>query len=42
MATVTGFSLADQSGIDPLGHSFREHTVTWMHITLAPAPAPRA
>ncbi|MFK0119285.1 hypothetical protein [Streptomyces sp. NPDC090994] len=40
MVMVTGFSLADQNGIEPLGHSFREHAVPWMHITLAPAPAP--
>lgn len=40
MAMVTGFSLADQSGIEPLGHSFREHAVPWMHIALAPAPVP--
>ncbi|MBZ3908363.1 MULTISPECIES: GFA family protein [Streptomyces] len=40
MAMVTGFSLTDQNGIEPLGHSFREHAVPWMHITLAPAPAP--
>ncbi|CAM5276191.1 D-alanyl-D-alanine dipeptidase [Kitasatospora aureofaciens] len=35
---VTGFSLTDQSGIEPLGHSYRENAVPWMHITLAPGP----
>ncbi|MBT1188782.1 hypothetical protein HET69_33570 [Streptomyces sp. CJ_13] len=35
---VTGFSLTDQSGIEPLGHSYRENAAPWMHITLAPGP----
>lgn len=35
---VTGFSLADQSGTDPLGHSYRENAAPWMNITLAPGP----
>ncbi|MFF2226960.1 GFA family protein [Streptomyces globisporus] len=35
---VTGFSLTDQSGIEPLGHSYREEAVPWMDITLAPGP----
>ncbi|WP_247701218.1 hypothetical protein [Streptomyces sp. RM72] len=38
MAMVTGFSLTDQSGIEPLGHSHRENAAPWMHITLAPSP----
>lgn len=33
---VTGFSLTDQSGIEPLGHSYRENAAPWMHVTLAP------
>ncbi|MEU7414496.1 hypothetical protein AB0B40_35215 [Streptomyces sp. NPDC042638] len=37
---MTGFSLNDQSGIGPLGHSYRENAAPWMRITLAPAPAP--
>ncbi len=40
MVMVTGFSLTDQSGIEPLGHSHRENAAPWMNITLAPAPAP--
>ena len=35
---VTGFSLTDQSGVEPLGHSNRESAAPWMHITLAPGP----
>lgn len=38
MVMVTGFSLTDQSGIEPLGHSHRENAAPWMHITLAPGP----
>ena len=38
MIMVTGFSLDDRSGTDPVGHSFREETVPWMTITLAPDP----
>ncbi|MFI9630507.1 hypothetical protein [Streptomyces sp. NPDC052042] len=41
MIMVTGFSLTDRSGTAPLGHSYREDAVTWMHIALTPAPAPR-
>ncbi|MGW3387427.1 GFA family protein [Streptomyces cinereoruber] len=37
---VTGFSLTDQSGIEPLGHSHRENAAPWMHINLAPSPTP--
>lgn len=43
---VTGFSLADQRGIEPVGHSYRESAVPWMTVVLAPdpthgCPAPR-
>ncbi|WP_079088866.1 GFA family protein [Streptomyces scabiei] len=38
MAMVTGFSLDDPSGTDPVGHSFRQDSVPWMTITLAPDP----
>ncbi|GGZ25211.1 GFA family protein [Streptomyces nitrosporeus] len=38
MVMVTGFSLTDQSGIEPLGHSHRENAAPWMRITLAPGP----
>ncbi|MEU0405998.1 hypothetical protein ABZ318_38540 [Streptomyces sp. NPDC006197] len=38
MIMVTGFSLADPRGVEPLGHSYRESYVPWMNITLAPAP----
>ncbi|MEU0843937.1 GFA family protein [Streptomyces sp. NPDC005962] len=38
MIMVTGFSLDDRSGTDPVGHSFREEGVPWMAITLAPDP----
>jgi len=38
MAMVTGFSLDDRSGTDPVGHSFREEAPPWMTITLAPDP----
>lgn len=34
MAMVTGFSLTDQSGLEPLGHSYRENAVPWMRVTL--------
>lgn len=36
---VTGFSLTDQSGIEPVGHSYRGDAVPWMSINLAPDPA---
>ncbi|WP_078953919.1 GFA family protein [Streptomyces globisporus] len=39
MIMVTGFSLTDQRGIEPLGHSYRESSVSWMNIALAPDPA---
>ncbi|MFK0047842.1 GFA family protein [Streptomyces sp. NPDC090741] len=35
MIMVTGFSLTDQSGIEPLGHSYRDIAAPWMSITLA-------
>ncbi|MFE9354910.1 GFA family protein [Streptomyces olivaceoviridis] len=38
MITVTTFSLTEQSGLEPVGHSFREAAVPWMAITLAPDP----
>jgi len=38
MIMVTGFSLDDCSGIDPVGHSYREEAVPWMTIALAPDP----
>ncbi|KAF3470027.1 GFA family protein [Streptomyces sp. Tu 3180] len=38
MIMVTGFSLDDHSGIDPVGHSFRKEAVPWMTVTLAPDP----
>ncbi|WP_329155952.1 GFA family protein (plasmid) [Streptomyces sp. NBC_01456] len=38
MVMVTGFSLDDRSGTDPVGHSFREEAVPWMNITLATDP----
>ncbi|MBV9023980.1 MAG: GFA family protein [Streptomycetaceae bacterium] len=38
MIMVTGFSLDDRSGTDPVGHSFREEAVPWMTVTLAPDP----
>uniref|UniRef100_UPI00374E1760 hypothetical protein n=1 Tax=Streptomyces lonegramiae TaxID=3075524 RepID=UPI00374E1760 len=38
MIMVATFSLTEQSGIDPVGHSFREAAVPWMTITLAPDP----
>ena len=38
MIMVTGFSLDDRSGTDPVGHSFREEAVSWMVIQLAPDP----
>ncbi|MET7487642.1 GFA family protein [Streptomyces sp. NPDC005538] len=42
MIMVTGFSLDDRSGTDPVGHSFREEAAPWMTIILADDPlAPR-
>lgn len=35
---VTGFSLDDFSGTDPVGHSFREEAAPWMTIILADDP----
>jgi hypothetical protein len=35
---VTTFSLTEQRGLAPVGHSFREAAVPWMAITLAPDP----
>ncbi|MEU2263859.1 GFA family protein [Streptomyces sp. NPDC019645] len=36
MVTVTGFSLNDHRGIEPVGHSSREEAAPWMTITLSP------
>ncbi|UYQ60075.1 GFA family protein [Streptomyces peucetius] len=38
MVMVNGFSLTDQSGIEPVGHSYRERAAPWMHVALASAP----
>ncbi|HEV7625943.1 MAG TPA: hypothetical protein VGO89_05555 [Streptomyces sp.] len=38
MIMVTTFSLKEQSGLEPVGHSFRQLVVPWMSITLAPDP----
>jgi hypothetical protein len=38
MIMVTIFSLAEQVGLEPVGHSFRHVAVPWMSITLAPDP----
>jgi hypothetical protein len=38
MIMVTGFSLADQRNVAPVGHSFREAAPPWMTIALAPDP----
>ncbi|WP_282697643.1 GFA family protein [Streptomyces sp. CC208A] len=38
MIMVTGFSLDDRSGTDPVGHSHRQEAVPWMTIILAPDP----
>ncbi|MGW9452917.1 GFA family protein [Streptomyces sp. NPDC055632] len=40
MVTVTGFSLVDQSDIEPVGHSHREKAASWMHVALAPNLTP--
>ncbi|MFJ7969638.1 GFA family protein [Streptomyces sp. NPDC096324] len=42
MIMVTGFSLADRSGTDPVGHSFREEAVPWMTIALGSDPSARS
>lgn len=39
MVMMTGFSLDDRSGTDPVGHSFREEAAPWMTITLGQAPS---
>ncbi|WP_435845725.1 GFA family protein [Streptomyces exfoliatus] len=44
MIMVTGFSLDDRSGTDPVGHSYRQDAVPWMTIAHtddphAPQPA---
>ncbi|WP_456156634.1 GFA family protein [Streptomyces nigra] len=38
MIMVTIFSLAESTGLDPVGHSFRDAAVPWMAVTLAPDP----
>ncbi|WP_414169150.1 GFA family protein [Streptoverticillium reticulum] len=38
MIMVTGFSLDDRSGTDPVGHSYRAEAAPWMDVTLAPDP----
>jgi hypothetical protein len=38
MIMVTTFSLNEQSGLEPVGHSFRESAAPWMTVTLAPDP----
>ncbi|MFG2395646.1 GFA family protein [Streptomyces lydicus] len=38
MIMVTGFSLDDPTGTEPVGHSHREEAAPWMTITLAPEP----
>ncbi|MEV6956086.1 hypothetical protein [Streptomyces sp. NPDC051183] len=35
MIMMTGFSLDDMSGTDPVGHSSRTEAPAWMTITLA-------
>lgn len=36
---VTTFSLTEQSsGLEPVGHSFRQRAVPWMTLALAPDP----
>ncbi len=39
MIMVTAFSLADQDGTAPVGHSYRDQSASWMAITLADQPA---
>lgn len=36
---VTAFSLIDQDGTEPVGHSYHEQAAPWMTITLADQPA---
>jgi hypothetical protein len=36
MIMLTGFSLDDRSGTDPVGHSFREEAAPWVIIALGP------
>jgi D-alanyl-D-alanine dipeptidase len=38
MIMVTGFSLTEQSGVEPVGHSYRADAAPWMTNTLAPEP----
>ncbi|MFF0429041.1 NUDIX domain-containing protein [Streptomyces sp. NPDC004520] len=38
MVMVTGFSLDDRSGTDPVGHSYRQEAVPWMTVALADGP----
>ena len=38
MIMVTTFSLTEKSGLDPVGHSFREAAMPWMTVALAPDP----
>ncbi|WP_330242995.1 MULTISPECIES: GFA family protein [unclassified Streptomyces] len=39
MVMVTTFSLSEQSsGLEPMGHSFRQHAVPWMTVALVPDP----
>lgn len=35
---VTTYSLDDRSGVDPVGHSYREIAAPWMTVTLVPDP----
>lgn len=39
MIMVTGFSLDDRTGTDPVGHSFRDEAVLWMTVALASVPS---
>ena len=41
MIMVTCFSLDDQTGLAPLGHSYRNEAPSWMAITLALEPQPQ-
>lgn len=38
MIMVTTFSLKEQGGLEPVGHSYRQAAVPWMSVTLAPCP----
>ncbi|MGW9129997.1 GFA family protein [Streptomyces sp. NPDC055681] len=39
MVMVTTFSLSEQSsGLEPMGHSFRQRAVPWMTVALVPDP----